>query len=311
MEEHGSPAVEDTGALDCVLCLLPLKPPIFMFGDGHVVVCAPCRDELVAVAGSKCHACGVAAGGYRRCHAMERVVESARVPCRNIAHGCTARPLNYEVRAHQETCAHGPCRCPFEACGFVGSTAALWDHITAGVHEWSCAKVKVSSSDNDPAEYVDVRLHDGFNIVLGGTGTKRYLFLLNVARYHQPPLTGRAISVLCILAPCSMSMSKEMKCELRYSSYVRRYSKEELVTEHHQKSCFPVACTDLSGGGLPVTTDGCFQFVVPDCVVADNEKDTITVTAQFAIIDRPHFLFGLALNYKWFIIVFSFCGHCV
>jgi hypothetical protein len=183
--------------------------------------------------------------------------------------------------------------------------------ITAGVHEWSCAKVKVSSSDNDPADYVDVRLHDGFNIVLGVTGTKRYLFLLNVARYHQPPLTGRAISVLCILAPCSMSMSKEMKCELRYSSYVRRYSKEELVTEHHQKSCFPVACTDLSGGGLPVTTDGCFQFVVPDCVVADNEKDTITVTAQFAIIDRPHFLFGLALNYKWFISVFSFCGHCV
>jgi E3 ubiquitin-protein ligase SIAH1 len=137
MEEHSSPAVEDTGALDYVLCLLPLKPPIFMCGDGHVVVCAPCRDELVAVVGSKCHACGIAADGYRRCHAMERVVESARVPCRNIAHDCTTRPLYYEVRAHQETCAHGSCRCPFKACGFVGSTAALWDHITVGI-DCSC-----------------------------------------------------------------------------------------------------------------------------------------------------------------------------
>uniref|UniRef100_A0A0E0KYL4 E3 ubiquitin-protein ligase Sina-like RING finger domain-containing protein n=1 Tax=Oryza punctata TaxID=4537 RepID=A0A0E0KYL4_ORYPU len=49
--------VADADALDCGMCRLPLRPPIFQCEVGHVV-CSPCRDNL-APAGGKCHVCGV------------------------------------------------------------------------------------------------------------------------------------------------------------------------------------------------------------------------------------------------------------
>ncbi|GJN36028.1 hypothetical protein PR202_gb24853 [Eleusine coracana subsp. coracana] len=119
---------EDMYALDCGVCFLPLKQPIFQCQVGHAV-CEHCRDSfVVAVPGGgssssiKCHVCGVA-GGYHRCHVMERVVESVRVPCVNAAHGCAAQPAYHDQHGHSQTCPHAPCHCPGEACGFVGSTA--------------------------------------------------------------------------------------------------------------------------------------------------------------------------------------------
>uniref|UniRef100_A0A0E0H9R2 E3 ubiquitin-protein ligase Sina-like RING finger domain-containing protein n=1 Tax=Oryza nivara TaxID=4536 RepID=A0A0E0H9R2_ORYNI len=49
--------VEDADALECGVCCLPLRPPIFQCEVGHVV-CAPCRDKL-APAG-RCHVCRAA-----------------------------------------------------------------------------------------------------------------------------------------------------------------------------------------------------------------------------------------------------------
>ncbi|RLN12947.1 E3 ubiquitin-protein ligase SINA-like 7 [Panicum miliaceum] len=74
----GVVAVEDTDTLDCGICYLPLKPPIFQCDVGHVV-CSPCRDKLKD--NRKCHVCRGATGGFRRCHFAERVVESTRVAC--------------------------------------------------------------------------------------------------------------------------------------------------------------------------------------------------------------------------------------
>ncbi|TVU17705.1 hypothetical protein EJB05_33756, partial [Eragrostis curvula] len=51
----------DADALDCGVCFLPLKPPIFQCQVGHVV-CSPCRDSLAA-AGGKCHACDASTAG--------------------------------------------------------------------------------------------------------------------------------------------------------------------------------------------------------------------------------------------------------
>ncbi|CAN6336288.1 unnamed protein product [Urochloa humidicola] len=85
--------VEDADALDCGVCFLPLKAPIFQCEVGHVV-CSPCCDKLKAT--GKCHVCGVATTSYRRCHAMERMVESIHVPCPHAAHGCTARPAYHD-----------------------------------------------------------------------------------------------------------------------------------------------------------------------------------------------------------------------
>jgi E3 ubiquitin-protein ligase SIAH1 len=70
--------VEDADALDCGVCFLPLKSPIFQCDVCHVV-CAPCRDKLEAGCSGGCHVCG-AAGRFRRCHSMEWLVESISVP---------------------------------------------------------------------------------------------------------------------------------------------------------------------------------------------------------------------------------------
>ncbi|TVU17712.1 hypothetical protein EJB05_33763, partial [Eragrostis curvula] len=78
-------AEEDTDAMDCGVCFLPLKPPIFQCEVGHVV-CAPCRDGLAAAGNGKCHVWGVATV-YRQCHAMERLLESIHIACPNAPRG--------------------------------------------------------------------------------------------------------------------------------------------------------------------------------------------------------------------------------
>ncbi|KAK3140704.1 hypothetical protein QOZ80_5AG0404630 [Eleusine coracana subsp. coracana] len=194
---------KDMDALDCGVCFLPLKPPIFQCQVGHAV-CEHCRDSfVVAVPGGsssiKCHVCGVA-GGYHRCHVINRVVGSVRVPCANAAYGCNAKLIYYDLAGHVQVCTHAPCHCPAgEACGFVGSTAALVDHF-AGVHRWPCTRLvrpgpgkkRVRCRTSSIQLWVPisdafcrVRLHDGFNFILivhstdqSATNTGNFLFLL-------------------------------------------------------------------------------------------------------------------------------------
>ncbi|KAL6607821.1 hypothetical protein ACP70R_040884 [Stipagrostis hirtigluma subsp. patula] len=264
--------VEDPDALDCGICCLPLKPPIFQCNVGHVV-CSPCRDKLKAT--GKCHLCGGATGGYRRCHAMERLVESIRIPCPNA--GCTARVAYHEQEGHSQVCPRRPCHCPDEACDFIGSTEALLDHFS-GIHGWPC-------TDEQTAEKgFTVHLHEGFNFVVAdrytneGTNTyAQYLFLLNMARLPF----GCTVSVLCIrpdIVDAAAGPSKEIKCELVYSRYI--YSEGDQMVNHHQQSEFKVPCTDLSSG-LPDLSKS-FQFIVPRFVYGD-EEDTLEVTVWLVI----------------------------
>ncbi|CAN6358575.1 unnamed protein product [Urochloa humidicola] len=128
--------VEDIDALDCGVCYPPpppLKPPIFQCINGHAV-CSPCRDKLKHTGKGKCHVCRIPLGSYNiRCHAMERLVDSIRVPCPHAAHGCAARVAYYDRGSHGEACPHAARGCPSKGCGFVGSAGALLDHV-AGAH---------------------------------------------------------------------------------------------------------------------------------------------------------------------------------
>uniref|UniRef100_A0A0D9WCX9 RING-type E3 ubiquitin transferase n=1 Tax=Leersia perrieri TaxID=77586 RepID=A0A0D9WCX9_9ORYZ len=126
-QEHTDPAaatravvagvtVYDAYALDCGICFVPLRPPIFQYEVGHVV-CSHCRDMLALMAVPKCHVCGsVDNGGYRRCHAMERLADAIHVACPHAAHGCAATPAYHELESHRDTCTHAPCHCPGKAC---------------------------------------------------------------------------------------------------------------------------------------------------------------------------------------------------
>ncbi|TVU17654.1 hypothetical protein EJB05_33702, partial [Eragrostis curvula] len=158
---EGSPSavtVEDTGALDCGMDLLPpaegphlpgapfTNTPYACCTAGHVL-CCECNDKLKASGKRKCHVCRVAIDGDHRCHAMEHLVESIRAPCPNAVHGCAARPAYYDRRGHRRTCPYAPYRCPYNnasSCGFVGAAGALVDHLhrdhfheAAVKHFWS------------------------------------------------------------------------------------------------------------------------------------------------------------------------------
>ncbi|TVU17610.1 hypothetical protein EJB05_33658, partial [Eragrostis curvula] len=201
-----------------------------MCNVGHVL-CSPCLNKLKNP--TKCHVCG-ASGGFHRCHAMERVVESIHIPCPNSTFGCTARPAYHKHQRHQQACImRSRFRCPGEACTFVGSMDALLDHFT-GVHRWPCTtKVRESRSES-----CKLSLCNGFNFlrtnVPGATATTstQVLFLLN----SVPHPFGRAISVLCIqsqphaaMGPDqgpSLSMTMEPKCALKFYSFENRHHRK-------------------------------------------------------------------------------------
>ncbi|PVH61809.1 hypothetical protein PAHAL_3G126900 [Panicum hallii] len=262
-----SSSVEDADALDCGVCFLPLKPPIFQCEVGHVV-CSPCRDKLKAT--GKCHhVYGVATGSYRLCHAMERLVESIRVPCPHAAHGCTARPAYHDREGHRSA----PARAMPLPC-------------------WPC----ITNLEADKYGEFAVHLRDGFDFLLadcptanmkqGATATVQCLLLLTVAR--QP--VGRTISVLCIDPHAAAAAnggdgpaaSKQMECRLTYyrpwDFNDNNHHGGHQVWDHYQQSNFRVACTDLSDG-MP-NPDGCFQFVLTNSVIGAYDRDGIEVRVR-------------------------------
>ncbi|KAM0857748.1 hypothetical protein ACQ4PT_048292 [Festuca glaucescens] len=198
-----SVTLESFDALDCGVCCCPLRPPIFQertrslaraasnpsCAVGHVV-CSNCGDKLTSA--GNCHVCRAPiAGGYRRNHDMEKLVESIRVSCPNTAFGCTAKPAYYDYHLHLPRCLHPPCHCPAKACCFVGSTADLTDHFST-VHQWPRSKVWGSQL----AEYI---LLDGFNVLDVIDGDRKHLLLLLVSHEH----VGRAIAVIFTSAASS------------------------------------------------------------------------------------------------------------
>ncbi|KAL6952223.1 RING-type E3 ubiquitin transferase [Sarracenia purpurea var. burkii] len=112
--EHGlTLTLTDPDVLDCPICLEPLISPVFQYlilwlmnlsgiveeanafpnvkdiisivrvcENGHVS-CSSCCTKL----GNKCPSCSWPIG-YNRCRAIERVIESAKVVCRNTKYGC-------------------------------------------------------------------------------------------------------------------------------------------------------------------------------------------------------------------------------
>lgn len=247
---------------------------------GHVV-CSPCRDKLKDT--GKCHMCGTATGDYRRCRAMERLVESIRFPCPYAAHGCAAMPAYSHKQSHRESCPHAPCRCPGKDCSFTGSAAALLDHF-AGAHGWPCTtRTRAGKTCRS-----SLRLSDGFNFLLveldsdgkGGTATtsSKYLFLLNVVRQE----VGRTISVLLVGGKPSL---KSLKCVLTYSRRLHDASEhQEFLGSHLVQSEINVESWHLSSG-LPFPED-CFQFMVPDFIRGEETKeDAIQVKVGISVLD--------------------------
>ncbi|KAF7020440.1 hypothetical protein CFC21_033538 [Triticum aestivum] len=126
----------DKSLLDCPLCSLPLKPPVFLCPAKHAA-CGPCAANLA----SKCPACD---GAYERDEGAYGYLLAVRVPCPNQAYGCGSSVVYCMAGDHRLVCPHAPCRCPETGCGFLGAPPALRVHL-AERHAWPVTNIAYGS----------------------------------------------------------------------------------------------------------------------------------------------------------------------
>lgn len=94
--------------------------------NGHIA-CASCCTKL----GNRCPSCSWPIG-YNRCRAIEKVLESVKVSCQNIAYGCQETMSYGKKHEHEVTCHYVPCSCPHSNCNFRGSSEQLAEHLRSG-----------------------------------------------------------------------------------------------------------------------------------------------------------------------------------
>uniref|UniRef100_A0A0D3EUB2 RING-type E3 ubiquitin transferase n=1 Tax=Oryza barthii TaxID=65489 RepID=A0A0D3EUB2_9ORYZ len=97
-------ATVDLEVLDRTVCCHPLKPPVLQCGVGHVI-CSSCHGKLPDK--NRCHVCAMDTA-YNRCFAVEQILRSILVPCRNAGYGCDAKTAYHDSDSHEDGCPHAP-----------------------------------------------------------------------------------------------------------------------------------------------------------------------------------------------------------
>lgn len=213
----------DLDILDCPVCFHPLRPPVFQCTVGHTI-CSSCHDKLP----DKCPFCSLPTV-YNRCHMVEHVIESIRVACSNVNHGCTARISYYQKEDHEKGCQHAPCFCPEAGCSFSGPTTNLLEHFSSK-HKWQSLKVTYK-------KVLGIRFRVGSTVLVGEDG---HLFLVNM----RLESLGGVISVCC--AQPHITGSK-FKCRLTLSCTEPSYAQgtEFLVRSTNLHDGLPKDCIPL------------------------------------------------------------------
>uniref|UniRef100_A0A0E0FFL4 RING-type E3 ubiquitin transferase n=1 Tax=Oryza nivara TaxID=4536 RepID=A0A0E0FFL4_ORYNI len=180
--------------LDCPVCFEPFKPPIFQCSVGHFI-CSSCCNKL-----NKCPGCSRTT--FERCLGMERIVESAVVPCTYVEHGCTNKVTYFNKKSHEQACSYEPCFCPDSSCSFSGTVATLWEHFTTQ-HKWLSTEFKYYTP-------FDVRVKPGAHFLRAGDGQ---LFVMNMVPMEP---VGHGVSLVCVQPNTSES---SFGCNVAFSSF--------------------------------------------------------------------------------------------
>uniref|UniRef100_A0A1J3FRT2 RING-type E3 ubiquitin transferase n=2 Tax=Noccaea caerulescens TaxID=107243 RepID=A0A1J3FRT2_NOCCA len=171
--------------LDCPICFEALTIPIFQCDNGHLA-CSCCCPKL----NNKCPSCALPVGHIRN-RAMETVLESIFVPCRNAAFGCTKK-FTYGIESeHEEECRYAPCSCPVPDCDYTGSYYNIERHSFVehrDIWESNCFRFGIS---------FDVRMNISDKLL---TWTETSAGLLFPVQCFREPC-GVYVSVSCIAPP--------------------------------------------------------------------------------------------------------------
>ncbi|PQQ07984.1 putative E3 ubiquitin-protein ligase SINA-like 6 [Prunus yedoensis var. nudiflora] len=87
----------DPEVLDCLICYEPLTIPVFQCENGHIACSSCCTKSK-----NKCPSCSMPIG-YNRCRAIEKILESIRISCQNIKHGCKEMAATLSLQASSYT----------------------------------------------------------------------------------------------------------------------------------------------------------------------------------------------------------------
>ncbi|XP_019182859.1 PREDICTED: E3 ubiquitin-protein ligase SINA-like 7 [Ipomoea nil] len=169
----------DPDVLDCPICFMSLTIPLFQCENGHIA-CASCCIKLI----NKCPSCASPIG-FNRCRALEKVVESLKVPCPNNTYGCEESIKYNKLRDHEPTCIHTPCSCPNRACKFLGSSKEVYTHFTN-------RHVQAKRITFNSPRQISLKKNQRFIYLQEKTGG--VVFVVN---HHMDPL-GSAVNVICI-----------------------------------------------------------------------------------------------------------------
>ncbi|CAL9224527.1 unnamed protein product [Arabidopsis halleri] len=138
--------------------------------------------------------------------AMESVLESVFVPCRNAKLGCTKNVSYGKESTHEKECTLSRCSCPALDCNYTGSYNDIYTHFVDNhSHESKSMSFVCSAS-------VDVQMNIATEkILVLWESKKRLLFALQC--FNEP--CGVYVTVRCI-APSAPELEKLAYC-LYYS----------------------------------------------------------------------------------------------
>ncbi|CAN8238477.1 unnamed protein product [Cochlearia groenlandica] len=188
--------LKNSDVLDCPTCCEPLKRPIYQCTNGHLA-CSSCCTKLM----KRCPFCRSHIGDIR-CRAMEKVIESSIVPCRNSIYGCKETTTYGNQQTHEKYCVFARCSCPLLNCNYSGPFSALESHVRGSAH----------SRDEDsiiPFD-VDKPVIFGMNLAKKKTAVlqeQKLGFLVVVQATKGPPGVYVTVSSIAPMTPGVRSLS--------------------------------------------------------------------------------------------------------
>jgi len=195
----------------------------FQCDNGHVVCSICCSRQM-----TRCQRCfpGIT---LKRSRAIENLLQSIKISCPNVKHGCKERITYSGKKKHEEECIYVPCSCPVLGCDFVTSSEVLSSHFS---HKHRDSWIQFSY---DSPFFVTLNFNDEAIILQEKSAGK--LFILN----KRTRSVENAFNIRCIGPPKSSEpryyydiLVRSQKSSAKFHSFsknVQRVSLETLSSE--------------------------------------------------------------------------------
>ncbi|KAI3761014.1 hypothetical protein L1987_51419 [Smallanthus sonchifolius] len=229
----------DPDVLDCPICLDPLSTPVFQCENGHIA-CSLCCTKVKR----KCPSCCMPIG-YNRCRAIEKVIESVKVSCKNAQYGCKKTMTYSNKTEHEQMCPHATCFCPHPSCTFAGSSKNMYLHF--GIQH-AASTTRFTYNTTFFVHVTPLQKH-----IFLQEQHESVIFILN----HQGKEHGRVLNVDCV-GPSTLKTAFEYQITARtMESTLSLQCAPEIYTrwsEHPLKKNYLTVPSDFFGysGALPL-----------------------------------------------------------